>query len=495
MPFARLSFYAMISLNMVRRGLILLLIFVIACLSGESTFAHKALQNECDHIFSWGEIRTDHFAIVYSPANIVLARSIASYFGDDLDKEYNQFSSAFGEHLETPISIRVYPDEYSYYCLNSLSPLLEEGATHAHIGYREISLIAENIQADYESWQSRAMNGFRHELVLLLGEQMSNGKAPAGLLAGLGGYAEDPAEVFEERHQNTEYIEEPILTLQTLWEDNLLPFDDTELLQATTTVAYLIDVYGWNRFLDFLGNFAVTDGYRQASQDTYGYRIQELQGHWNDYFKVYIAGRWRFNVFHNYHLEVFQELIKAGAYVDAVEGLQEAIPLIEIFGEEDDLVFANELIAISQMGIQAGVLVADARRSLVAGEYQQCIDLSTQALGIYKQLEDERRLGELRVYISIAQEILTLRNEVEEIKQNVTYPGEVQRLIEISERLSELGDQQGVSAAEIALTLITAGQRKFVELIFWGGAVVILILLLRRIYRLKDSSPPETELL
>jgi hypothetical protein len=485
----------MIPLNMVRRGLILIIIFFITCLHGKNTFAHEALQNDCDYLFSWGEIRTDHFAIVYSPANIVLAQSIASYFGDDLDVEYEQFSSAFGEPLETPISIRIYPDENSYFCLNTLSPLLKEGATHAHIGYREISLMANNIQADYETWQSKAMNGFRYELVLLFGEQLSNGIAPAGLLAGLGGYAEDPAEIFEERHQKAEFIAEASLRWQALWEDDVLPFDDSELLQATTTVAYLIDIYGWNRFIDFLGNIAVADGYRQAALDIYGLRIQELQRHWSDYFKVYISDRWRFNVFHNYHLEVFQELIEAGAYEDAVGGLQEAIPLIDIFGEEDDLVYANELLTISQMGVQAGVLVADARQSLIAGEYQQTIDLTTQASGIYKQLGDERRLGELEVYISIAQEVLSLRNDIEEIKPNVPYPGEVQRLIEISKRLSELGDQQGVSAAEIALTLITAGQRKFVELIFWGGALIILILLLRRIFRLKNSFPPETELL
>jgi hypothetical protein len=480
---------------MARRGIVFLFLLFTFFTPCEKAFAYDLRQNECDFILSWGEFRTEHFAIIYSSENIGLAQSIVSLFAKDLDKEYEQFSSAFGVSLQTPISIRLYPDANYFYCLNALSPLLGEKATHSHIGFREISLIAENIQADFDNWREKALNGFRHELVVLFGEQVSNGNTPVGLLAGLGGYAEDPVETFEERYRSAGNIVEPTLMWQALWEGDALPYGESEVLQATSIVAYLIDVYGWNSFLDFLRNIADSEGYRQALLDAYGFRIQELQNHWSDYFIVYITDRWRFNVFHNYHLEAIRELISAGAYADAVKGLQEAIPLIEIFGEEGNLDSAYELLALSQLGIQAGALVADARQALVSGEYQECIDLSSQALDIYNQLEDDRRLGELDLYISVAQEVLSLRSEVEEIKQDIPYPGEVKRLIDIGKRLSELGDQQGVSATEVVLAVITAGQRKFFEWLFGVGIVIVLFLLLRRIFHLKDPSPPETELL
>lgn len=485
----------MIPSNMARRGIVSLFLLLVFFFSGEKALAHNVRQNECDFPLSWGEYRTKHFAIIYSPDNIGLAQSIVSIYAEDLDKEYEQFSSAFGISLQTPISIRLYPNTDYFYCLNALSPVLGEKATHSHIGFREISLIANNIQADYNAWKEKALNGFRHELVGLFGEKVSNGNAPIGLLIGLGGYAEDPAEVFEERYRNAGSITEPNLMWQALWEGDNLPYGESELLQATSIVAYLIDVYGWNNFLDFLRDLVNSEGYRQSLLDTYGFRIQELQNHWVDYFKAYIIDRWRFNVFHNYHLEAIQELFSAGAYTDAVKGLQEAIPLIEIFGEEEELISANELLNQSQLGIKAGALVGDARQALLSGEYQECIDLSTQALGIYNQLGDQRRLGELELYVSVAEEILSLRGEVEEIRKDVPYPGEVKRLVDIGKRLGELGDQQGASAVEVALAVITASQRKFIELIFGIGVVIIILLLMRRIFRLKDPSPPETKLL
>jgi hypothetical protein len=339
------------------------------------------------------------------------------------------------------------------------------------------------------------MNGFRHELVALFGAHLSQGKIPDGLLKGIGGYGEDPADVFEDWYQMAGSITEPDLNWQSLWDGGDLLSDESALLQMTSIVAYLVDVYGWNSFVDFLRYLANTEGYHQALLDSYDLGIQPLQSHWRKYFTVYVSDRWHFNVFHNYELGVFEELIAAGAYSDAATGLQEAIPMIEIFGNEGDLVLAHELLASSKLGVQAGSLVGEARQAFIAGDYQHCIEVSNQALEIYHQLGDKRRKGEIEVYLAVAQEVLSLRNEVEEIGLDIPYPDQVKRLIEIGHRLSELGDGQGFTATEVALVIITSGQRKLINLLSALGGVLILFLLIRRVIAIRRPQPPEADLL
>jgi hypothetical protein len=485
--------YAMILKVMYSRKLVLL--FLVFSIPIGNSYARGFNQSECDRFYSWGEINTEYFAIVYSTANIGLAQSIVSFYGEILDEEYEQFSSAFSENLVTPISIRIYPQEQDYYCLNALAPILGGGATHSRIGSREISLIAENIHSDYGTWGSRALNDFRHELIVLFGVQLSQGKIPEGLLKGLGGYGENPAEVFEDWYQTSGNIFNPEFDWQILWDTEYAHSDKSRLLQTTSIVAYLIDVFGWNSFVDFLRNLASADGHRQALIENYAMGFQSLQSHWRDYFTVYVTDRWQFNVFHNYDLGVIMELMAAGAYVDAANSLEEAITVIEIFGEEENLSLARELLERSQKGIQAGAFVGEARQALIAGEYQRCVDISNQALGFYEQLGDNRRISEIEAYITVAQEVLDLRREVEQMKLDVPYPAQVERLIKIGHRLSELGDGQGVTETEISLATITGGQRKLTDFFFAGGGLMILVLLIRRFFVIKRAPPPEADLL
>lgn len=461
----------------------------------ETASASGKYQTDCKHSTSWREYQTESFAIVYPTQYEILAQTVLSSYGDSLDEELINFSGAFGEGLVTPISIRLYTSSLEYYCLNALAPPLGVGATHSHIGSREIALIADSITNNLSQWHSQALNGFRHELVVLFAEYISQGNAPPGLLYGIGGYAENPNETFEARFQAAGSINEPDINWQVLWDGDYLLSDESAHLQVTSTVAYLIDVYGWNAFVSFLQNLFISESYRQALVNTYGSGIQDLQAHWREYFRVYVVGRWRANVFHSFDLTVIDEMLTAGAYADAVEDLQEAIPLIESFGEEEELLQAQDLLTKAQSGIEAGALTSHTRQKLLEGEFEKSIELSNQALSLYGQLGDDRRLAELETYLVLAQEVIQLRGEIEAVMDSRKDLTVTRRLYQIGQRLNELGDHDGVSLVNIALTDASAAQSSLIEGIVAVGFVIILLLLWWRFRALWQTIPPEADLL
>ena len=492
--------YAMILYNMffsrrVFLPLLVVMFYTILDFPVNPASATEVYQENCNYSMVWREINTTHFAILYSSKNFNLAQEIRGFYSSDLDEIYEDFSSAFGEDLVTPITIRIYPSENDYYCLNALVPSLRHGNTHSHIGAREISLIAENITPEIDAWHSQAMNGFRHELVVLFAEHISNGNAPQGLLDGLGGYAEDPNETFEDLYLASERIENPTLNWLSLWEGDERLSSDSAYLQTICTVAYLIDVYGWEYFVLFLRNLSESEGYRQILDKTYGLDILSLQEHWEDYFRVYLTGRWRTNVFHDFDLSVFEELIKAGAYSDAAEGLEDALPLIENFGDDEAYSFAQDLFAKSQLGIEAGAVASQARQAIVFGEFEKGIELSNQALDLYAQLGDNRKNEELENFLAISNEVLELRKEVASIEGDIINPIVPKRLANIGERLSELGDQQGFSLVNVALAAIISGQRLVLNCFSFIGILIVGFLLWRRVRSVKQSAPPESDLL
>ena len=233
----------------IRAGVALVLLF-----SPIPKPAHAALmpQATCPQGNVWRESRTEVFSIIYATEDAALAQSLIAQFGSWFDDTYAQFSRVFGVALPLPLSIRIYPRLIHYDCLNPFAPRLAPGDTHSHVGAREIALIGDSILSDFDSWQAEAQNAFRFELVTLFAEKLSEGTAPAGLMVGLGGYAENPNEVFESRFQAAGLEESPQYSWQELWENPANLSGDQYLLEVTSTVAYLVDVYGWGSLTDFL---------------------------------------------------------------------------------------------------------------------------------------------------------------------------------------------------------------------------------------------------
>jgi len=473
------------------------IIFLITGFLGNSVYAAPRLQEDCPVDYIWRQIETGHFVVLYTASHVSLAEEISETYLQKFEDEFAKYAIAFSTQITTPISIRIYPSETEYYCLNAFAPLISSEDSHSHIGMREIALFANVINRSPMTWDSQAVNAIRHEIAILFGEKISDGHAPPGLLKGLGGYFENPGETFLQRYRSAGEISQPDRGWQRLWEEDVPASNSVVLLQQSSTVGYLIDVFGWETFVDFLKSIGENQGYRQALIDVYGVNLQELQTHWADYFPLFISARWQANVIHSYDLSQFEYLISEGAYEDALQGLETAIPLIELFGSPDQLLAAKTIYSTAQVGKEAARLTLDARQAILESEYRRGQISAEQALALYQQLGDFRRISEVEAYRDICAEVLALRAELNSLRGSGTPldPLRTQKIISIGRRLAELGDSQGANQVQLALLLLGEGQKVFVQSVTVVGLLVCVFLIWRRVNFVRNHLSSEVNLL
>ncbi len=445
---------------------------------------------------SWQETRTRAFSFLY-PAGLPLGPQIASQLGEPLDAEFNRFANLFETSLPLPISVRLYPTEQDYYCLNALAPPIPLGQTHSRVGSREIALIARNIDADPEAWQTEGLDALRYELAILFVQHVTQGKAPPGLLIGTGIYAQDPFQTFERRLSQTRPpTGEPSAPWRGLWESPDVIQAPDRALQAASIVAYLVDVYGWDDFLQFLQALPTAESWRAALNQTYPAGAGALEDHWRTFYPLYFQGRWRANALYALSLTPYEQLIEAGAYQAAADGLAEAIALLADLDQIDLLLEAERLNQWAHLGLQADALARQSRQAYLEGDYPAAIELARQAGEKYAALDDARNLQALDTIVGQAEEILALRAELAEMQSALESSGSPppQPLIEIGSRLSELGDTQGRDQAASLLAAIRQKRQTQAGYLALGGLLLALLLLAHRILLARQHPPPEVEL-
>jgi len=454
-------------------------------------------QTECPGDYLWRQINSGQFVVLYTASHFSLAEQISNQYLKPIDDELDNYSTAFSTTIPTPITIRIYPSQTDYYCLNALSPLISSEDSHSHIGNREIALIANVINRSPMTWDAQAMNAIRHEIAVLYAEKLTDGNAPPGLLKGLGGYFEDPDETFLERWEEAGNINIPDRGWQRLWEEDSPASNSLVLLQQASSIGYLIDVFGWDKFISFLGNTAEFQGYRQALVETYGVNLLDLQSHWMLYFPVYVQTRWQANVIHNYDLTQFRQLNTEGAYEDSAEKLSKGIVMIELFGTDEQLEEAQILLDQAKLGAEAGKLALEARQAILAMDYRLGYSKAVEALNIYQGLGDTRRIPEVETYRDVCAEVLTLREELDQLRGVGTPldPARTQRIITIGHRLNQLGDAQGANDVQIALLLLGSGQQVFVQGVTIVGLLVSVYLIYRKIIHIRTQINPRIDLL
>jgi type II secretory pathway component PulJ len=473
---------------------ILLLILLFAPPFLVSVSASTCPKNDLE----WGDLVTPGFVIIFSQEDAGLATGLLERLGTDLHDDYARFASIFGQPLNHPITIRIYPDERFYQCLNPLAPELAPDGYHAHIGAREIALVGDRIDDSRAGWQVELLNALRYELAALFVDRMTDGKAPPGLKAGIGAYAQDPHESRVERWVSTSAGLGPAASWRTLWEQQSIAHDQELHLAALSIVAYLVDVHGWPKFIQFLQQLSTVEGYRQALASVYAADPADLQDHWRSYYPLFLQGRWRANVIYGFDLSVFERLVAAGAYADAAEGLKETIVFLEDLGENEQLARARALLQVAQVGQEAGALARQSRQALQQKDYALSAYLARQARQKYQEIGDGRRLAELDANREWAEEVLALRAEVEAF-QNQQNPGRegasIERLVQIGQRLASLGDEQGVAQANQILAESETRRQNRATTLSAVGLIVCLGLLLMRLRSSRQPPPAEARLL
>jgi hypothetical protein len=441
---------------------------------------------------SWNETTHDAFVVLYTPGDLALASSTLLAQINQINAEYQRLEKLFETSLMLPVTIRIYPTRLTYSCLNALAPGIPPDASHARIGLREIALIGEALQRDPSGWRREGLDVLRYELAALFSEQISDRKAPPGLAAGVGAYAQDPQVILA--GQIPSAPQAPTRTWASLWGSA----DRTDPVQQVSIVAFLVDTYGWPRFQEFLQALAVSDGYRTALEDVYQQAPSALEAAWRDYYPQFAAGRWEFNVLHNYDLQPYEALIAAGAYADAAQGLREADAFLSRFGDSPRLQQAREMLSRARLGQQAGDLTAQARQSLQEGQYERALQQVDEALRRYASLDDTRRLDELDAYRQRAQAVLALRGQLQAQIQALTSGGatleEAQALIETSRRLGELGDRSSLQVASEALAQARQTDNRLRSLFVALWVVLALGLLALRLLLARRKPPLEASL-
>ncbi len=464
------------------------------------------LQRTCPaQELEWAELRSPSFAVIFPEEAAELAQLLFAAYGGALEEEYARLARLFQTDLTLPISLRIYPDMPAFECLNAVNLPVDPTRSHLHLGSREIAFIASNLHIDPFGFQNVSLNDLRYEMAILFVERITDGKAPPGLAEGVGIYALEPGLGSGPEELLNNGNPGPLSAWAYLWNDPETAADPWRSVQAGSSVAFLVDVYGWEFFIDFLERLRTAPGYRQALAATYDRPAAELEAQWQQYLTQYLAGRWRANALYEFDLSPFEELLRAGAYEAAAESLDEAIRFLEQIGDEAQLARAQQLIYLALHGQEAGARVREARQALLDGDHAGAIALAETARDKYLELGDERRLTEIQLYQDTAEEILALRAELGQLSAEVaagaTDPTD--RLIELGGRLGELGDTGSVEQTNQLLEQLAERQRSALEpdsqdtsrSYLLAGLLAVALIMGHRLWALRRGLPPERRLL
>ena len=357
----------------------------------------------------WGELKTDNFVIVY--AESVAGLSIftckcgideARFYANFADDVYDDLVTIFGVELDTPINLRLFPTEESYFQVNPLAEQITGVVAHALNNREEIAIALPRTEPLTDE---EIVNNVRHELTHFFASLLSDGNLTTGFQEGIAQYLEEPTET-------AQY--DPTILQQALEQGRLLPWAtidqpgqvwrDPQVAypQALSMAAFLIDRYGFPEFIDFIDAHAAEPGYRSALEVTYGKSADELEAEWLAYLPEYFAGRWQINAIYSYDLSRVAMLVEQGAYTDAEAELSGVIDLLETTDQPDTLAAAEQLLARIHQGRAAGTLSAEARRALEIHDYPLAVEKANAAVAAYESLGYRNRIPELQTYIQRA---------------------------------------------------------------------------------------------
>lgn len=474
------------------RVTVLLVTAVIFAALPRSAAAQACIQ------LTWGETKTRAFVFTYQAA-VPLGAEIAEAYGRALDEEFNRFSNLFETTLPVPIMVRVYPSERDYYCYNALAPQIPLGQTHSHIGGREIALIAQNIQDDFDTWQAAGLDALRGELAVLFLNYVSADKAPEGLQLGLNIYAQDPFVTFEPLLVKTRPpAERPSVTWRSLWDSPDPVGVPDQAAQAASIIAYLVDVYGWESLVEFAGALRTSESWRPALESVYPASANALENQWAEaYYPRFIAGRWRENALYSLSLTPYEQLIAAGAYQAAADGLANVIELLVELEDFDRLVRAQELNEVAFRGLEADAAARQARQAYLEGDFNAAKGFAGNAIQAYIDLADVRNLQTLLVIERQAAEVIELNTELDSIESKsplgigLAYG---RQLEEISDRLQSLGDAVGAQRTNTIIDAANLARRRIGTGTALAGALAACFFLFLRMRRLREIPPPEARL-
>jgi hypothetical protein len=451
----------------------------------------------------WQELRTEKFIVVYADSVSGLARfdcscgvEEAQRYADFVDQIYADLVAVFGIEIKTPINLRLFPTEESYYEVNPLARQLTGVIAHALNSRDEIAIALPRTERLTEE---EIVNNIRHELTHFFASYLSDGQLKAGFQEGIAQYLEKPTDRanYDPAILKLAFEEGRLLTWSELDEAQSV-YSDPQVAypQSLSIVSFLVDRYSLPAFIEFLKASGTEPGFRSALQTAYGKSADQLEAEWLAYLPEYFDGRWQINAIYTYDLSRVTELVNKAAYSDAATELADIIALLESTNQAETLAEAEALLARAHQGQAAGALADESRQALQSGNYPLAIEKGNAAIRAYEALGYRERLPEIQVYIhraELGQGALDQLGRGERLVTSFRFLEAEAELQEATILLQSLGNQAGAEQGQ-ALLLKSAWQQSLLAYLLLAiGATILIFNTLRRLVNRVSADPLEVE--
>jgi hypothetical protein len=451
----------------------------------------------------WRELKTEHFIVVYAegisgiaPTACACGIKEAELYAGFVDPVYQELVTVFGVDLETPINLRLFPTEESYYEVNPIARRIVGVIAHALNNRGEIAIALPRTRPLSEE---EIINNVRHELTHFFASLLSDGKLTTGFQEGIAQYLEKPNDQtsYDPAVLKLAFEQGRLLTWAQLDRSEQV-FSDPQVAypQALSITSFLIDRYGFPTYIDFIKAHSIEPGYRSALEATYGKSADQLEQEWYGYLPEYFDGRWQINAIYSFDLSRINNLVNSGAYSDAEAELAEIIELLESTDQAETLAEAELLLARIHQGQTAGVLADEARQALMVDDYLRAVSKGNEAITLYEALNYRERIPEIQVYIQraeIGQEALARLDRGEQLLESWRFFEAEREIHEATVLLQSVGNQDAEQRGVALLTALTYRQTLLAYGVLGIGIILLISNGVRRLaYRL-SANPLEVE--
>jgi tetratricopeptide (TPR) repeat protein len=423
-------------------------------------------------------VETARARIHVAPGSAQDADAFARDWGlliDDGMDQLDTFLQPFGDKLD----IYVYPDDLAFgqATSNARWPELEPVSVLANPG---IGDLAVDLQAFQRATPLEAENALRHGMAHVAIRNASRGRAPRGFDEGLAAYFEHPVPAQMARHAALVQNARSNGDLLT-WSDLNRPLPPEAepaqiMAHAYAMVAYFIDRDGAGKLGEFIGALSGEPDWRAVMRETYNRAPAELEAQWVENLPRWTTGGWRTNLLAGFDLEPARDLIAKGHYASARRELEQSLRLFTDLDDETGIELINDLMAQTDIGLQAETLMGQTQASLELHDYDRAQDLLNQAQSQFERLGGVQAPDEtMAVYAGLSQQGLRAEQDLERARvlsrRWADYPLARQAALSAGSGYAELGDGAGYESSAAVMKALDERQLRLVLLV--GGLTLL----------------------
>ena len=415
-----------------------------------------------------------------APGSAQDADAFARDWGLLIDDGMDQLD-AFLPPFADMIDIYVYPDSVAFgqATANARWPELEPGPVLANPGVGDLAI---DLEAFQRATPLEAENALRHGMAHMAIREASRGRAPRGFDEGLAAYFEQPVPAQMARHAALVQNARSNGDLLT-WSDLNRPLPPEAepaqiMAHAYAMVAYFIDRDGAGKLGEFVAALGSEPDWRAVMRESYNRAPAELEAQWVENLPRWTTGGWRTNLLAGFDLEPARDLIAKGHYASARRELEQSLRLYTDLNDETGIDQINDLMAQTDIGLQAETLMSQTQASLELHDYDRAQDLLGQAQSQFERLGGVQAPDEtMAVYAGLSQQGLQAEQDLARARvlsrRWADYPLARQAALNAGTAYAALGDSTGYESSSAVMRALDERQLRLVLLV--GGLTLLSV--------------------